>query len=194
MCRACGATLPVTVVQSVFGPDDTEDVLSLVPFFTNCPKCGEPELQAVYSCVWADEDRKLAVRLIVPGGGILEWPGAPEGSQLRNTFDILTFREKVLLWDAGYDDRIVEMMKLLGAKSEDETEAPLVVSLAVAADSSSILMQGYRADGTDLQYRAPRELYEKIRREIPEEVLAADGFTTVDGEWASERVRPAQEK
>lgn len=190
---ACGAPIAPEDARKVFGPEDTSSILRLLPFAVTCPSCGR-EQHIGHTCLWADSETGTAVRLTVPGETPVQFEPSQAGMALRDTDDMLVFREKILLCTAGYDDRIVEMIKLLSTGEKGEEDLTFIEIMAVDAGVDGILMSGLRADGSSISFVTPRALYENVQREIPTDVLASDGFVTVDGAWARRRVAPRQEK
>lgn len=189
-CPECARTFSPDPLKDVFGPGDFAEVMSLRPFFSKCPHCGKT-VQAPYPCVYADPEKGFAVRL-ASNGAVLAYRGDEDTTMLRHTDNILIFREKILLLSAGYDDRICEMVKLL-SKSANE-EAPIQDIVAVDADEQAVTYNAFMEDGSDTLFRSPRELYEKVRLELPDDVLSCRGFAVIDSAWASARATPVHQE
>ena len=182
-CPACGA---VVNSRCVFGPDDADDILAFRPFYCTCGS------RVPFPCVYAQDG--AVVRLTLPGFPAVPFDPPPAAHVLRETTHLLPFREKVLLLTAGYDDRYVELVKLIARGANEEIED----CVASAANDEFIEFRAIRRDGSPVIFRSPRELYENVRHEVPDEILRTDGLTVVDAAWAGKHVSlaevPPQEK
>lgn len=120
VCSKCGRTTEITVYKSINTADDPslkEKVRNGSLFLWECPHCGTVNL-ARYETLYHDPEKKLMFWL-VPDGKISETQmqaitnhtRAMGGYTLRLVRDMGELMEKVLIFDAGLDDTVLELCK-----------------------------------------------------------------------------------
>lgn len=187
-CTACGATaqVPSSIPGATFREKDLGPVLAFRPFTASCGKCSAAVLAPV-PAVYIGEN--FAVRLTPAGFAPME-DVPPPGSLriLRDTTDVLAFREKVLLLTAGIDDRAVELLKVITMKSNEDTG--LQDLLVLDLDDEALHLSGVNRNGEDILYGSPLELYENVLAQIPQDgSWDTNGYAAVDVHWIRSRVR-----
>lgn len=120
VCSKCGRTTEITIYKSINTADDPslkEKVRNGSLFLWGCPHCGTVNL-ARYETLYHDPEKKLMLWL-VPDGKISETQmqaitnhtKAMGGYTLRLVRDMGELMEKVLIFDAGLDDVVLELCK-----------------------------------------------------------------------------------
>lgn len=146
-CPFCGRMFDYTLYPEIHIPGDTrlkKRVLNKTLFFPKCPHCGEM-FKLKPGCMYRDENRKeMFIVTDSPDREIVNMmkTGNIRFNDVRTDDDVLdfmkglytrrvvhdvdAFREKILLSDHNYDDRIVELMKLsLSGLLEKENHTPV---------------------------------------------------------------------
>lgn len=123
-CPRCGTENQVTVWDSVnvtLDPDLKEQVMKGELFEHRCPACAFTGGIA-HPCLYHDMDRNLLIYLIPPqgdgGNGDLASMGADSfpaemvvGYTMRRVATADRLREKIMIFDLGLDDRVIELCK-----------------------------------------------------------------------------------
>ncbi len=122
-CPECGNEQPFTywqIVNVTSDPDLKKKVLDRTLFNLTCERCGY-DAAVGHSLLYHDVEKQLVVFL---GEGAPD-DSTSEGMYVWSTFhsepetrfrlvsSIKELIEKILIWDAGLDDRVVEVVKLL---------------------------------------------------------------------------------
>lgn len=146
-CPFCGKTFDYTLYPEIHIPGDSKlkkKVLNKTLFFPNCPYCGN-EFKLKPNCIYHDENRKeifivtdlpdASFESLMKSGDIHfdnvrtedDFMEFMKGRYKRRVVhDVDAFREKILLSDNNYDDRIIELMKLsLSGLLEKENRMPV---------------------------------------------------------------------
>lgn len=127
-CPQCGHECSAKVWGSINVKEKPElkgQILDGSFFVNTCPECGN-EVTLVYNCLYLDEDNHQMFYLIAGNGSEEDdfqaeqeakaaanmVPFWREGDYiLRIVHSASDLREKVMIFDAGYDDRVVEIAK-----------------------------------------------------------------------------------
>ena len=146
-CPFCGTEFEYETYVEITLPADRrlkKRLLNKDLFYPVCPSCGE-QFKLKPNCVYRDDSRMVLVvvtdgksteiaRMMKTGSAGLrnvrtevDLENLVKGSYKRRlVYDIDAFREKILLFDGGYDDRIMELMKYsLSQLLEKEHRAPV---------------------------------------------------------------------
>lgn len=181
ICPHCHAValLDVSRPPVMLREDDREATLRLEPFFVPCGRCGQP---VAPPCSAAYIGNGFTVRLVAPGFRV---PKAPDGCVvLRETDNLLSFREKILVLDAGYDDRAVEILKLITEAANGGGAHSLLV---MDATKEELVFSAQDSEGAELLFRSPRALHDRVRSQL-EDMEPDTGFQRVDRAWAAARI------
>ncbi len=201
LCPGCGAESSFTVYDSVDGSNRVlkEKVLDGSLFTFTCPRCGRKE-QISYFMLYYDIGKKLMLSFLggseAAGSGPAAVFFAKHSEQLgqldyikRIVNDQNALREKVMIFERGWDDRIVELIKVTYQKkiAEDHPELQLdAIFYAQGKNKEDLLLfysGGKVAAAVDLKqndlYKKAAELYGP---ELPP--LTADKMQAIDGVWA----------
>ena len=132
-CPFCGRVYNYTAYLEIHIPGDSDlkkKILNKTLFFPRCPRCGK-EFKLKPSCIYRDDNKRLMIIATDSSDAALEnllKSGNIRFNDVRNdndmadfmkgmytrriVHDVDAFREKILLSDNNYDDRIIELMKL----------------------------------------------------------------------------------
>ena len=194
-CPACHHVQDFTIwdfVDVTERPELKTKLLSSTLMRMACGKCGV-ETDIVYPLMYHDTEYRLLFGLI-PGGadaGHLDPrlaevdPDVASTHQLRLVGSPNELKEKVVLADAGLDDRVVELFKLL-LRRDDENQIQEGDGLLFAGldqeDGESVLIFAILRGTERLAFSAPFEVYARFAEEA--ESLAESLFTTTSGLWS----------
>ena len=217
VCSKCGQTTEITVYKSINtadNPELKEKVKNGSLFLWECPHCGTVNL-ARYETLYHDPQKKLMLWL-VPDGKISETQmqaitnhtKAMGGYTLRLVRDMGELMEKVLIFDAGLDDAVIELCKwvtkremtsnagketkLEEKQNNDEISAATFHFYKVEGegDGRAIIMS-YASKGQMVGMKIGWNVYEDcegiIRRN--QSVRHVEGFVRVDAHWHESVVR-----
>ena len=214
VCSKCGQTTEITVYKSINtadNPELKEKVKNGALFLWECPHCGTVNL-ARYETLYHDPQKKLMLWL-VPDGKISETQmqaitnhtKAMGGYTLRLVRDMGELMEKVLIFDAGLDDVVIELCKwvtkremtstsgketkLEEKQNNDEISAATFhfYKIEGEGDGRAIIMS-YASKGQMVGMKIGWNVYEGIIRRNPS-VRPANGFVRVDSHWLESVVR-----
>ena len=210
-CPFCGKMFDYTMYPEILIPGDSKlkkKVLNKSLFFPKCPHCGK-EFKLKIGCIYRDENRKdMFIVTDSPDATFedLMKTGNIHFNDIQNVDDAVdflkglytrrvvrdvdAFREKILLSDCNYDDRIIELMKLsLSGLLEKETHMP-VYRIFLEDTAGNMLkftaIMGSHApfeyitvkSGTNVYYQYRDKYQNKLGR--PED----DEYIFTDQEWA----------
>ncbi|MCR5003649.1 MAG: CpXC domain-containing protein [Bacteroidales bacterium] len=206
-CSSCRETHGIEVYNSVNvgqDPELKEGVRSGSLFLWECPHCGRPNL-ASYPFLYHDPDRKLMIWLL-PDNSVTEAQlkavssqlDALEGYTFRRVSDVGSLIEKISIFDADLDDRIIEMAKYVtamelaekaGDKASEIMDAPFKFFKMDGADNEITLT--YPSEGQMQGVNIGFNVYEDCRGIIQRNKALTDvtGFATVDRAWVNTIIR-----
>ena len=129
-CASCGTQQTVSIPERVNvreNPEFKAGVRDGSIFVWTCPECGKPNLVTDQAMLYHDPDARLMVYLLPPGSisARMEDSLAKQSAliseslgdyTLRRVDDVGTLMEKVKIFDAGLDDRVIEVVKLTVAE------------------------------------------------------------------------------
>lgn len=126
-CPKCGSESDFEIYNSIntgVDPELKEKVMDGSVFLFKCPECGH-EGYIVYPCLYQQTEDSLMIYLVKEsdveeareafekGAGVLaEAASELEGYSLRIVTTQNGLREKINIFDAGRDDRVIELIKL----------------------------------------------------------------------------------
>ena len=210
-CPFCGRMFDYTMYPEIHIPGDSrlkKKVLNKTLFFPKCPHCGK-EFKLKPGCIYHDENRKEMFIVTDSPDATLEKmmkTGDIRFSDIHTDDDVLefmkgfytrrvvhdvdAFREKILLSDCNYDDRIIELMKLsLSGLLEKEKHIPVYrIFLEEAAGNmlEFTAIMGSHAPFEYITVKSAANVYYQYRDKYqnklgrPEE----DEYISTDQEWA----------
>jgi hypothetical protein len=134
-CPKCQKESIFKIWQSInvqLDPELKEQILNSEVFVFTCPECNERTF-VNYSFLYHDMDKKLMIYLLPDNRKTIEdtaafvretvdseLAGLAEGYSVRIVTSVRELQEKINIFDAGYDDRVIELMKVfyLGKMAE----------------------------------------------------------------------------
>lgn len=206
-CPGCGKEMKVDIWESVNMPydsDQKESIMKNTFFNVVCEHCGVKNTIS-YKCEYNDIDKRYYIRLMPKVDGdvykeLQEYNErlkkdkalyfARSGFVQRMVCDSNELREKILIFDEGYDDRYIELMKLAYYKELRKTlpENSMVVGLYFDKHGECayhwIVIFNDRAPLTaDINM----EMYEDLKLHMKERVEKAtpEGLCRIHGGWAA---------
>ena len=211
LCGFCGKEFDYTVYPEIHIPGDhklKKKVLNKTLFCPTCPYCKE-EIKLKPNCIYRNDSKKEVVivtdsqdtdfeTLLMTGNIALNDVHSDEDVlafigglyKRRVVRDVDSFREKILLSDNNYDDRIIELMKLsLSEILEKENHEP-VYRIFLEETSGNQLeftaIMGKRAPFEYVSVKTPSIVYTQYKNKYqnklgkPEE----DEYIATDQKWA----------
>ena len=191
VCPKCNTPYSFAAHPSVSASDVglTGKLLDLSIFRPACPSCGEKKL-VEYPCVWHDDADGVLVELLPPGRVPQPDAAGYTGYHiLRYVHSAHTFREKILAFTNGLDDRTVELLKAVAVSRNPEQFSPgdPDALLLTNADGEALTFLALPKDGKEFFLKTPMELYRELDRQIDVPAFRADGFQKIDGAWILSR-------
>lgn len=208
-CSKCGKRTGLTIYKSINISEDPslkEKVKDGSLFLWKCPSCGQMNL-ARYDTLYHDPEKHLMVWLLQDENmsetqmhSISLHAKAIGNYTLRRVTDTGSLMEKVLIFDSGLDDLVIEMCKYvlkmeLISKSSDENAAKNIMDMPLhffrlngeSPDNRSISFM-YPEDGQMKKMDIGYNVYEDctgILQRNPQ-IRPSEGFEKVDQEWLSQ--------
>lgn len=208
-CSKCGKRTGLTIYKSINISEDPslkEKVKDGSLFLWKCPSCGQMNL-ARYDTLYHDPEKHLMVWLLQDENmsetqmhSISLHAKAIGNYTLRRVTDTGSLMEKVLIFDSGLDDLVIEMCKYvlkmeLISKSSDENAAKNIMDMPLhffrlngeGPDNMSISFM-YPEDGQMKKMDIGYNVYEDctgILQRNPQ-IRPSEGFEKVDHEWLSQ--------
>ncbi len=173
-CASCGVAFQVHVLEGLHIsrlPDQRRAILDERFHAFACPGCGDTTV-VLTPAIYTDFDRSHYVAVEVDGDwrdhrerhrqvfdqSFLYGPGIAEGLSrslvCRLVFGYRALREKLLLWDGGFDDRVFEAMKAVCVGP-----ARLPMRLARVLDGGHLLCQVRLPDGSSAWHTFTNDEY-----------------------------------
>lgn len=197
VCSGCGEQHTIDIYKSVNVDADPQlkaSVLDGSLFLWECPDCGRQNL-ASYECLYHDPNDKIMIWLLPFGepegpqkDAIMRQARAMGDYKLRIVGNAGDLIEKVMISDAGLDDKCIELVKYVAGKELEgvsnlhfyRLQDDVMVFSGVKADADGKeRMQGF---GFGLN------VYEDCAGIISRnpDIAAGEGFERVDAFWVAE--------
>ncbi len=203
-CPGCGQEIVANLQEFVDvceDPEYKEKIMTGEFFMVKCPKCGEQTL-AEYPVMYMDPSKKLTIYM-APGHekglldqlNSLELPEADidEEAVLRVVDDGSQLLEKILIYDGGRDDRVIELYKALIYENIKEewprTRREDILYFLDGGADFFIIWDYTNAAGEQLTVNLDEDLYRELERDyLPALMVPAGKYAEVDAAWLAERV------
>lgn len=204
-CSRCGKRTGLTIYKSINISEDPslkEKVMDGSLFLWKCPSCGQTNL-AKYDTLYHDPGKRLMVWLLQDENisetqmhSITLHAKAIGNYTLRRVTDTGSLMEKVIIFENGLDDVIIEMCKYvlkmeLLSKSGDEASAGKTMQMNLhffrldGEGESRTITFVYPEDGQMKNISIGYNVYEDctgILQRNPQ-IRPSNGFEKVDSEW-----------
>ena len=176
-CKQCGAQQPFTAWESLnvtLNPAEKEELLKGTLTRFTCAKCNW-SAEVTYPLLYHDMEKQLMIWLW-PAPGEPDVRGMPFRSSMRDyKFRVVGSRielvEKVFIFDAGLDDRVIEMMKLMSrvqpSGGNSLREGPILFARVVGDAAGKRLTFEHLQGSLHQNFEVPYEVYEKVAAAIP---------------------------
>ena len=197
-CPSCGSRCEYTIWESINASDDPEAKEALIAgklFVHECPNCGN-RINIVYSVLYQDNNHNAMINLVSDCSdvnaetekfkSIRKYVVPSDTYQVRFVTTPNDLREKATIFDAGLDDRIIELMKQKHLQQENPSANAKPIKTYFVRDDSGryrfefVYVQGnVYIDFNKSEYdRVHDELMKKNPRALNEEAY------TIDSNWA----------
>lgn len=197
VCQKCGKEHRVEIYKSIntaTDPDLKARVLDGSLFLWECPDCGASNLVA-YDCLYHDPQEKFMLWMLPFGepegpekDAIMRQAKAMGDYRLRIVSNAGDLMEKVLVFDAGLNDRCVELMKYI-AGSEQGMEG--VSNLHFYRMQDDVMVFSGVREGKMDGFGFGLNVYEDCQGilERNPEVAKEDGFIRIDSQWVESIIK-----
>lgn len=183
LCKKCGDEGEVTIYHLL---EDRERVKDGSVFQWKCPGCGY-QYRFIYPCLYVSAEGKFSVRYKGGGDGF-DFGIDLVGYEKRDCGSVEELSEKVRIMDAGLDDRVMELVKLLTfAKLHLEDDTLERIYFFQVNERDNLVFTIFNGEGPD-GIEIPRQVYENITelaKVLPE---LSNDFHVIDLEWAGRQV------
>lgn len=213
MCPACGKLFDYNMYPMIHIPGDNKlrkKILNKTLFFPKCPFCGE-EFKLKANCFYRDDirqelivvlekpDKKLE-RMLMQDNLPLNDLGIDERMadfikaifKRRIVYNVDSFREKILVFDSNYDDRIIELMKYsLSHLLEKDNHMPVYRIFLEESSGNQLLFVAIMGSKPPFEYvtaKTPSSAYSHYRDKYLNKLAKPedDEYIFCDQKWASE--------
>ncbi len=210
-CPECGKNDSATVYELVNvtkNPELREKIVDLSLFSWTCPHCGAKR-NLEQPLLYLDKQLEFAVYFAPVYDKYLEEKlELPKGlsqktlSRLRKVSEINDLIEKILIYEAGLDDRIVELSKLAlinyGLDFGGHKYMPdklFFEKLVATAEGRELNFIWADVTGEATSYSLRGEVYDNITDDMAE-ILAENiaPLTVIDLKWAMEQIKKSHKK
>lgn len=204
-CPHCNASVDTELWSSINVTHDPAARVRIMDeslFSWRCPECGY-QAKLLYPCLYHDMDRKFMIYLIpeLTQNSLFDplvEKQFPELADIRKRLvtDLNAMKEKVLLFEAGLDDKAIELTKLALSEVLAKRRGQAVLYgyfCAYDGEQNRLGFSFFLEGDSEPCYQGTRmQVYEKsmeiVNRFAPAERDGA-GFIRIDGAWASEILR-----
>lgn len=188
-CSKCAHKHKITMYKSInvsTDPELKEKVASGELFLWECPECGTINLVA-YDCLYHDPDQKFMVWMLPEGEpegrekeAIFNQARAMGDYKLRIVSNAGELMEKVIIFEAGLSDRVMEIVKYVAAK-----EMPGVENLHFYRMQDDTMVFSGVKDGKMDGFGVGINVYEDCSGIISRTPSLGEenGFAAIDAAW-----------
>ena len=199
-CPKCGKDIEFTMWQSINNEMSfaMKDIISGKLFEVECKNCGL-RTHVNYPILVNDMEHDVMIWYTYPDGieetekALVSMKKMYNG-HLRIVTDQADLREKVAIFNAGLDDRIIEILKaIVMAQVQDQLADKDVQGVYYISDENPRFEIVY--DGGSGYIPVSMELYDKVREEFfDQEELSQDEELYVDRDWAYSLLAAGEEE
>ncbi len=193
-CPQCGRSYPMTLYRSIDAkqrPDLKRKLLEGSLYEATCMNCGYIS-PLLYACIYIDPERHFMIHLAEDEAGMHVFEDMPLSSyHLRVVKDWNDMREKVVLFERGMDDRVVEIMKHIRMEQLQEKNPKLAIESIYyqPQDGGKFIVLGH--DAALAAIRFDKGLYRAIYRQIlPQIDPQLISCFLIDAAWARKAFIP----
>lgn len=211
-CPKCHDNFEKEVWQSInvtIDPDLKKELKDYKFFLHTCPKCGF-EFVSYYNFLYHDMENQFMVSLCddliemsrvidvfeESKGELAKYGSTIKDTRVRVTTDERIFREKILLFENGFDDRIVEIYKLITIMNayKMSEKCGLLVETIYGIDRDSLDFALKRiGKKKDFFGNLSVKVYENIKKDYEKQIINEDDYL-INAAWAIEKIRETLDK
>ena len=212
MCPFCGKMFDCTMYPEIHIPGDhklKKKVLNKTLFFPTCPYCNK-ELKLKAACMYRNDIKKewfvvtdrtdREIEKMMKTGNLSfgdfmnddDVVNFMKGLYVRRVVhDVDAFREKILLSDNNYDDRIIELMKYsLSGLIEKETHTPVYRIFLEESSGNQMKFTAILGSQAPFEYsdiKVSAAVYTHYRNKYLDKLghPEADEYISTDQKWAA---------
>lgn len=203
-CPKCGTENEFTMWQSLntsLNPEMKQQLISGELFQMKCKECGEVT-NVNYPILYHDMENKLMLQFVGSDEeaqdvvdtfeGMKQMEQSPmEGYRFRIVRSINSLREKAYIFDKGFDDRAIEMLKLMvfTKLQADDPGLEIAEILLDITEEQPQACSVRTVSGVWLQVSFPADYYDTMFREYVEKLEDTGNDYVVDFVWATETLQ-----
>ena len=195
ICSNCGAEIEFTVYDSInarLNPELKQKLIDDTLYKVEC-SCGA-KLKEIYSLLYHDPDKKFMVYGVHPDSLFKvvqtfdvmreKYPKEYDGYTLRAVSSPTDLREKVIILNAGLDDRVIEIYKRLDIEgiNQMQPDANATKGYFYIENDKNIIEYN---TSFYLSKEITSENYEFIKNFYVGEITASENSYIIDGDWAN---------
>ena len=211
-CPKCGGEHDFTIwnrINTELDPDLGPRIRTGELFRTVCPSCGQ-QIDVVYPCLYHQMADKLMIYYAPGPEGMKEavaafeqgtedtrnrqgYDAQEEGYTCRVVGSIYDLQEKLAIFDAGLDDRVIEVCKVLVGSELQESRHDadfddlLYYRDPKGNDRLALMKEGIAFASVSL----PREIYDEVRSKYSRLITEYGNETVIDMDWVMKSVSKA---
>lgn len=191
VCKHCGKEQVLDIYKSINAatdPDLKAAVISGEAFLWECPECGNSNLVA-YECLYHDPEQKFMVWMLPFGepegpekDAIMNQTKAMGDYRLRIVTNVGDLMEKVIIFDAGLDDRCIELVKFVAGNELQD-----VTNLHFYRMQDDVMVFSGVKTGKMEGFGFGINVYEDCQGILTrnEDLAREDGFAHIDADWVA---------
>ena len=213
-CPKCGALHDFEIwvrINTDLDPDLGKKVKSGELFRTTCPFCGQ-QIDVVYPCLYHEMENKVMI-YYAPGAQAMKDAAAAfdEGAEeisAKRGFDptqrgyrnrvvgsLYDLQEKIAIFDAGLDDRIIEICKvMIGSELQQSQPEAAFDDLLFYQDSTGSRLALMRNGNAFASVSLPGDIYTAVGDHYKPLIDRYGDEKVIDMEWVMNSVNRAGEK
>ena len=212
-CPKCGAEHDFAIwtrINTALDPDLDRKVRTGELFRTVCPSCGQ-QIDVVYPCLYHQMKEKVMI-YYAPGREAMEqaagafaegmdeagekrgFDAGEEGYRNRVVGSLYDRQEKIAVFDAGLDDRVVEICKVLIGSELQESQPDaafddlLYYRSGNGEDRLALMKEGNAFASISL----PADIYAEVKKRYQPLIDRYGDETIIDMEWVMNSVAKAE--
>lgn len=197
-CPHCGQEHMRDAVSSIqvdLQPEMREKVQDFSCFRWTCPNCDVVSL-VIAPCLYHDVANAFMVWLAPDGSNpVQQQIEQLQDYTLRYVDDLNSFREKITILEAGFDDRAIEIMKyLLFMQLKTDLDVVELVFHGLDERTMDFRFVAVLSDGAEQYVAMPATVYQHVMMDVRERVqMAQQKFVCVDLVWAEQTLASLRE-
>ena len=197
-CPSCGLPIELTVYKSINAASDAkmrDRVVTTEIFDQLCPECGA-KFKVAYDMLYHEPDRGYMIYLLPngdEGNDVFDMGDEVDtdvinGYALRIVNNINSLKEKILIFEDGLDDRVVEFCKVYFTinytKEHPDTEIKEVFYTAFDGDNDAMEFCFFDGEGNPFGVRLPVYVYKNLFEDFKKSSAFDTNERYINSAWA----------